>query len=161
MIYEFDEQLSKGEKYELELDAFFSKFYKIEKVTMDEQRKGIDRIFVKGETRYNIEYKSDDKSRTTGNFFIELYSIFPTKRGWAHTCQSDYIIYLLIDWRIYIIDVPEMRKWLTKWSIEEKKAFCKNKDYQSQGILLPINRIETVTKKIYEKDGDVWKPYTP
>ena len=83
MIYDFNEQLQKGEHYENELDIFFSKFYKIKKVTMDEQRQGFDRIFIRPDgTQLKIEYKSDDKARTTGNFFIELYSVFPTKQGW-------------------------------------------------------------------------------
>jgi hypothetical protein len=161
MIYDFNEQLQKGEHYENELDIFFSKFYKIKKVTMDEQRQGFDRIFIRPDkTELKIEYKSDDKARTTGNFFIELYSVFPTKQGWAYTSQSDYIIYLLVDWRIYVIDTPDMRRWVEKWKCEERMRTCRNKDYESQGILLPLKRIEVVTKKIYEKDGDQWKLIT-
>ena len=73
--YGFQAQLKVGELGEETLDAFFAeKGYEIKNVTMKEQRRGIDRIFVKDGKEVKVEYKTDALTARTGNVFIETVS---------------------------------------------------------------------------------------
>lgn len=162
-IHQFKKSYDKQKPYEKELDKYFSKYYKIQDVNMSGQKNGVDKIFTNSNgERFAIDYKVDFHGRRTGNAFIETHSNYPNKLGWAYTSKSDYYFYYFANWRIYILITAEVKKSLEIWIEECEPAYSKNAEgYKSKGIKLPITRLKTVTKKIYEKDGDTWKPYTP
>lgn len=147
-IYTFDAQLKIGEEYENKIDLYFSKFYEIEKVSMELQKQGIDRIFRDKDRLLKIEYKSDEKALKTGNIFIETYSMKPQKKGWAHTSKSDFIIYYVVGDAVYVMPTGYVRDTLDMWQALYRTVNCQNKDYESEGILVPILDIKRIFKRL-------------
>lgn len=147
-IYGFNTQLKIGEKNEKLLDLYFIKYYQIKPVSLDEQKKGIDRIFIDGDRMLKIEYKADYKAIKTGNVYIETYSVKPIKKGWAYTSKSDFVIYYIIGDAVYIMPIQLMREKLEIWKYYYKLANCKNHGYESEGILVPLGDIRRTFKRI-------------
>jgi hypothetical protein len=147
LIYDFKEQLKIGEAFERKIDDYYSKFYIIEKVGMDLQRKGIDRIYKKQDKEIKVEYKADSQTAKTNNFFIETWSVENVKRGWVYTTESDYIFYLAIGLGLYIVETIKLRNHISYVEFIYRKAYCNNKDYRSEGILIPIQDIERIMHK--------------
>jgi len=147
-VYEFQEQLKIGEENERLLDSYFSKYYKIQSVTMELQKRGIDRLFIDGNRILKVEYKADYKAIKTGNVFIETYSVKPIKKGWSLTSESDFILYYIIGDSVYVMPTGFMREKLDIWEFIYKKANCKNKEYESEGILVPLGDIRKIFKSI-------------
>ena len=157
--YSFNKQLKKGENEEFKLDKFFSDDYYICPVTMELQKNGIDRIFVKKTdfSTYKIEYKSDFKTHLTGNVFIETCSICINNncnvRGWAYTSKADFLIYLVVKKNIaYIISMNTIKKNINHWKSIYKKRSSPNKGYKTVGILVPLNDFKSKTERIIRID---------
>jgi outer membrane PBP1 activator LpoA protein len=152
MTYSFDEQLSKGQRYELLLDRYFSQWYSIQPATMEQQRKGIDRVMTHLETKVirTVEYKADTIAGRTGNAFIETVSVDRTnKAGWAYTSQADYIVYLVTDPdTIYIIKPFVLRKRLPKWENSYQSRKVKNNGYNTVGLLVPLDELEKIAYRV-------------
>lgn len=143
--YSFVEQLDIGEQYEDVLDEYFGQWYEIAEVDINQQRKGIDRIFTgkSGGDSKTIEYKADEKTQDTGNVFIETWSVMEMgKYGWAWTCQADMLIYLAIPDTIYMIQPIKVRESIPKWEKRYGLKTVKNKHYTSAGITVPIGVFE-------------------
>src|SRR6185436_15012585 len=105
-IYNFTDQLKKGKEAEAELDAYFTDVYSIAKVTLQDDKRGIDRVFTnrKSGRVFSVEYKTDFLAPTTGNAFVEIVAVSTTnKPGWAKTCEADYLVYWSYRDAIFII----------------------------------------------------------
>ncbi len=94
--YDFKAQLALGKQAEYFLDRFFSRWFVIEPVdAQTERRDGYDRTFVRktnGE-RLKIEYKADWQAAETHNVFVETISVYEERTpGWPiprrRTCSS-------------------------------------------------------------------------
>lgn len=145
-IYDFDTQLLKGKQAENILDAYWKKRgIKIETVSMNFERLGIDRIFEYKNIRYTIEYKTDFLASKTGNAFIETVSVAGARLGWAYTSLAQGLVYFLPDTHIvYYVNMIEIKRNLMKWESEFPTREVKNKTYTGNGILLPLKKFEEI-----------------
>ncbi len=150
-MYQFKEQLSKGEASEHKLDTIFATDYDITPVGMDLQRKGIDRIFNRKDNGaiYKVEYKTDWTAQRTHNVFIETISVDKNRKpGWAHSSQADVLIYYIPgDELIYIICFSSLRAKLHIWkNFPEKKI--PNNGYNTIGLLVPLSEFEKIAQQV-------------
>lgn len=153
--YSFVEQLEKGQKAERILDEYFSKWYLIADVSMDTQRKGIDRIFTRQafsepiQPTINVEYKADEKTQSTGNVFIETMSVMEMgKYGWAWTSQADMLVYLAIPDTIYIVPPVKIREIIPEWTKTYGVRTVRNKAYKSCGIPVPEEEFAKICSSV-------------
>lgn len=150
-MYEFKEQLMKGEKSEDKLDAFFSEWYTVKRVDMFQQRQGIDRIFTRKDNGsiFKIEYKTDWTASRTQNAFVETISVDTTdKPGWAYSSQSDYLIYYIPgDELIYVITFIALRARLPCWCKFPSRRIP-NKGYCTVGLLVPLAEFEQIAREV-------------
>jgi hypothetical protein len=156
-MYDFKTQLEIGKQIESELDRYFSRWYEIQSVSLEvEKTQGIDRIFISkatGEIK-SVEYKSDFKSASTGNIYVELsvdsdngYS----KPGWAVHSVADIILYCIINQgiisHIYILNPSVVRSFEDIWKGQYRNVICKNKGYHSKGVLIPMDIVKSVSSR--------------
>lgn len=144
MIYDFGIKLREGQHYENMIIAHFSKEWEVIKATSEQQRKGFDFVFTHKTNRktYTVELKSDTRASSTQNAFIETFSVFPKKRGWAYTCQADYLFYFLPkDRLIYILTPKWLRSQLPRWSGYQLRKVTNN-GYETHGLLVPLKELE-------------------
>ncbi len=156
-MYDFKTQLEIGKLIETELDRYFSQWYEIQSVSIDvEKADGIDRIFTSKATgkSQTVEYKSDFKSASTGNIYVELsvdsdngYS----KPGWAVHSVADIILYCIINQgiisHIYILSPSVVRSFVDIWKGQYRNVTCANKGYHSKGILVPMDIVKSVSSR--------------
>ena len=161
MVYSFATQLAKGKEVENQLDLFFSSRYDIERVGMAHERRGIDRIYRRGEKTFTVEYKADFKSYSTGNCFAETVAygkynedgIFvPGKLGWVHTSEADYLLYLVVHpedvpslGEAYVVEPKALRAWVEDWSERYRTVKVYNEGFQGRGVLVPLSVLEKVS----------------
>jgi len=147
-IYVFDESLKESEQYERELDDYYGHYYQIEKVSMELQHKGIDRIFTKKDgKKIFVEYKSDKLTKTTNNVFIETISNSEThSEGWAVKSQSEYIFYYCIGIGIFVAQTEDIRRKLPEWIEKYPLKSCKNDKYLSYGRLVPLEEFKKISR---------------
>lgn len=146
MTYDFREKLAEGEAHEATLDAYFSSWYEIAPVTMEEQRRGIDRVFYRKSDgrRYLVQYKSDTTAARTGNAFVETVSVDVSETaGWAYTCEADYLVYFIPPMGLaYVLKPSRIREKLPAWLEEYETRAAPNKGYRTVGVLVPLDEFE-------------------
>lgn len=153
--YGFAEQLAVGEAWEAHLDAFFGGQFPVEirPASMEEQRKGIDRLFVSKRTGAidTVEYKADRLAGKTGNAFIETVSVDATgKPGWAVASQARYLVYLVTDPEtIYFIAMRRVLAALPRWRAAYPEARAQNEGYQTVGLLVPLAELEKIATVVW------------
>lgn len=153
--YQFAEQLAVGEAWEAHLDAFFGGQFPVEirPASMEEQRKGIDRLFVSKRTGAidAVEYKADRLAGKTGNAFIETVSVDATgKPGWAVASQARYLVYLVTEPEtIYFIAMRRVRAALPRWRAQYAEARAQNDGYQTVGLLVPLHELERIAMTVW------------
>ena len=155
--YDFNEQLNMGHKYEVILDEAISGSFgvqKVERVGMEEERRGIDRYFSMSDgRRLAIQYKADKTAGRTGNAFIETISVDNDKKeeaaGWAFTCEADYIFYFIIDEReIYVVRPQRIRRKLPFWLRRFEQRAIPNGDYKTIGVLVPLQELKAISETV-------------
>lgn len=149
--YQFNQQLTAGEKGERKLDAYFTKWFKITPATPAEQRQGIDRHFAHSDgSRYTVEYKTDHTAGKTGNAFVETISVdTQNKPGWAITSQAQILLYYIPDaGAIYVIPFPTLRQALPTWQQRYPQRAIPNRGYHTHGILVPLREFEKIAQQI-------------
>jgi hypothetical protein len=146
VTYTFDAQKAKGDSGESFLDCWFAIDYEVCPATRQEQRRGIDRIFIQRRTgqRFRVEYKTDYKAAETGNAFVETVSVDTAGRaGWAYSSQSDYLIYYIpADGLIYVLALEVLRCELPRWLREYPHRAAQNEGYATHGVLVPLDEFE-------------------
>jgi hypothetical protein len=138
--YGFQAQLKVGELGEETLDKYFAKKgYEIEKVSMKEQRRGIDRILKKDGKEIKVEYKTDALTARTGNVFVETISSSKSGAlGWSMKTHADYVFYYVPSYKQALILKPQyLRNKIPFWVFEYKQRPVRNKGYFSYGIPVP------------------------
>lgn len=152
MIYDFRQQLHQGQAGEHRLDQFFSEWYDIAPVGMEQQRQGVDRMFKRKDngTTYKVEYKTDKTASSTGNAFVETVSVdTANKPGWAYSSQSDYLVYFLPeDLLIYVIAFDRLRSHLPQWAKCHRTRRIPNKGYHTVGLLVPLDEFEKIATQV-------------
>lgn len=150
--YQFQPQLAQGEAGERKLDEHFAQWFTIRLATMEEQRQGIDRIFTRhtdGDT-FKVEYKTDSRAAETGNAFVETISVDTAhKLGWAHTSQSDVLLYYVPGTEVvYIITMRRLQKCLTRWAETYPTRRTPNQGYHTHGLLVPLDEFERIAQRV-------------
>lgn len=156
-MYDFNGQLEKGEGFEDVLDRYFSKRYKVEKVSMSAQKSGIDRVFTHPEKfRYSVEYKADEITHRTGNVFIETVSVDThDKPGWGYSSCAQMLIYYPVGTNTaYGIPMLTLKNLLVEWKKKYKERPVANNGYKTYGIPVPLGEFAAACIK-YEgiEDG--------
>jgi len=155
-MYDFQQQKDLGLKGEERLDFFFSRWYDIKEVPFELQKEGIDRFYIpkRGEVTFPclIEYKTD--FHDTGNVFIETHSVIrqgrPDVRGWLHTSKADWLIYyLVLHETAFVVDFGRLRIFTQEWKKTCQRRDCRNKDYKSSGLLVPIPVFQLASHAIF------------
>lgn len=144
MVYSFTKQKAIGDRGEEAILAYFSEEWHIEKAHFAQQKKGIDFNFQhrRDGISCTIELKTDTRAHETGNAFVETYSDFPRKKGWAYTCQADYLFYYLPqDGLIYVFLPNKIRELLPKWAKYPNRNIP-NQSWVTRGVLVPLAEFE-------------------
>lgn len=150
--YNFNTQLTDGEAGEQRLDQYFSQWFTITPATAAEQRRGIDRHFLRhrdGQS-FTVEYKTDHTAGKTGNAFVETISVdTQNKPGWAITSTAQVLIYHVPDaGTLYIIDLPRLRQHLPRWQKTYPTRQIPNRGYHTHGLLVPLKEFEQIAGQI-------------
>ncbi len=154
-MYDFAQQLAIGEAWEDRLDAFFWQRFpvRILKASREEQRKGIDRLFVSKLTGVidTVEYKADMLAGKTGNAFVETVSVSTTKKpGWAVASQAKYLVYLVTEPEtIYFVAMAALRARLPVWKRLYREAAAQNDGYETRGLLVPLDELERIAVQVW------------
>lgn len=145
MSYDFDRQLAEGEAGEAFLDAFFrGRGHTVRPVSMDGQRRGIDRDITAPDGRQmSVEYKTDRLAARTGNAFVETISVDAEqgKMGWALTSQADYLVYYVPEHVILILPFASLRWALPGWMRDYPARAAPNDGYRTHGVLVPLDKL--------------------
>lgn len=157
-LHTFDKSFEGSKLYDAELDKYFGVAYEIRKATRDQERMGIDRIFVHRVTGtwYYVEYKTDHRTPDTGNVFVETISVDTAdKIGWAFTSAAQVLVYFVPAYeRAYRIDMMTVKRKLPAWGVyREGKAWNKGRDgslYLTWGRLVPLNTFRASCIKEHE-----------
>jgi len=149
-VYDFTTQLNQGADGEAKLDAYFAQWYTIRHATRSEQRRGIDRIFVRPGGMFKVEYKADRKAGETGNAFVETISVdTANKRGWAYTSQADYLLYYVPGPEtVYVIRFAKLRLQMAFWVQQHPARKIPNRGYHTHGLLVPLDEFEHIAEKV-------------
>jgi len=147
--YNFEEQLEIGERHEKELDNRLENLticLRLEKLKVEEQiRWGIDRIFYsKAGNVFSLEYKTDLKAYSTGNFFIEtISSDTPLTRGWALKTLAQHILfYVPQEEKVWAVSAWHLKQKLKDWEEKYEEGICCNETYNTKGLKVPRKEIE-------------------
>lgn len=137
MTYTFKQQDKVGQLGAELLDGYCSALWTLRPATMAEEHLGIDRI---ADNRLKLEYKTDIIGHKTGNCFIEIVaSTNPRRPGWAHTTQSDIVLYFFpVSHQILLIDPLRLRTKLDQWETTYRRVSVSNRGYSTVGLLVPI-----------------------
>jgi hypothetical protein len=150
--YNFADQLSHGERGETFLDRYFSRWFRIQPSTPEEQRLGIDRHFhhLKSHDEFTVEYKTDSTAARTGNAFIETVSVdSDQKAGWAFTSQADRLLYYVPGKRVvYILKMTAIRARLPFWLATYALREVPNNGYHTHGLLVPLAELERCAERV-------------
>lgn len=147
--YDFDEQLRMGHEHELALDAYFSQIWQVDLVPMEDQYKGIDRLYKWQDGRtMTVEYKADEASARTGNFFIEIMSQVEHERlGWGYISRSQVLIIYSPDRGVaWSASMLEVRKLVKSWEERFPLRDVPNKSWTTRGVCVPIEVFEREVK---------------
>lgn len=153
--FDFATQLAIGEAAERRLDEHFRQFpVEIRPATAEQQRQGIDRVFIDKATgeRTLMEYKADGRAAETGNAFVETISVDARGNpGWAETSQADYLAYLVVGPPecIYMIPMLRLKAQLRRWQQSCRTAQARNDGYQTHGLLVPLAEFERIAIKVW------------
>jgi hypothetical protein len=158
-VYDFDDQLLRGERGEAFLDAFFeARGHYIQKATLGQQRLGIDRVFLKDDKVIQVEYKTDLIAHRSGRMFIETISRDTDgKQGWALTSRADMLVYFVPGTKtVYVVTPEALREYLPVWQEAYPTRSARNVDYATHGVLVPVEVFEQVVTQIFHLPPDAF-----
>lgn len=158
-VYDFDDQMLRGERGEAFLDDFFaSRGHYIQKATLGQQRLGIDRVFLKDDKAIQVEYKTDLIAHRSSKIFIETISRDSDgKKGWALTSHADMLVYFVPGTKtIYVVTPEALREHLPDWQEIYPTRSAQNKDYATHGILVPVEIFEQVATQVFYLPPDAY-----
>lgn len=141
--YQFEQQLSVGVMHESEIDKFAVCILnvKIRPATPEQQRMGIDRIWVRRDGRQqSVEYKADIAAARTGNLFIETVSVDAAERpGWAYTSLAQLLVqYVPGLAQVIISRMMTVKGQLPGWLASYPLQPVPNDGYNTIGVLVPL-----------------------
>jgi hypothetical protein len=141
--YHFAQQLQIGKNAERRLDALFGKWYAIETVPPEiERKKHFDRLFIRPDgTQISVEYKTDLMCHKTGNLVVEIVSVDTNGTpGWVYSSDAELLV-----WEVQGLDVvlvahfADIHRQLEEWKLKYRTVKIPNDGYNTIGILVPID----------------------
>jgi len=151
-IKSFEDSYAIGKKHENTLDKYYSNFYHIEQSNRVLERLGIDRIFIhkSNEMRYSVEYKSDERTKDTGNVFIETWSVDNRHiRGWVYMSIAQFVYYYVPSKKeVSIVRTMVLRNNLYEWYKLYDVKQSPNRDYNGNGITVPYKVFKSIADKV-------------
>jgi len=156
VIYDFYEQLRKGQTGESLIAAYFSKRYEVIFATLLQQRQGIDFTFIHRKTRKRstIQVKTDEKSAITGNAFLETISVDNSggcleKQGWIFTSTATWLFYYIPQTsQLYIFELASLRASMPSFARQYPTKTARNRDYRTHGICVPLVELSKLAAQI-------------
>jgi hypothetical protein len=160
-VYDFRHQLEIGERGEAQLDALFNQWFEIIPATMDEQRSGVDRWFVRraasaegvaGE-RFAVEYKTDLRACSSGKAFVEMFTAHDdnqVKAGWVYSSISRWLVYYLPAHEVaHVVSFADLRRALRDWQQQQqhRMAHVRNKSWSTWGLLVDLHEVEQIARR--------------
>lgn len=108
-------------------------------VGMTDQFRGID--LDSGATTFEV--KTDQIALRTGNAFIETLSNVGTgRRGWALTCQANWLLYFITadadGGTLHWIRPPNIKELVGAWSTQYPMRDALNYGYMTRGVCVPL-----------------------
>lgn len=156
-VYDFRQQLNIGETGEAAIDRLLAERLQARSLAVsDLQRAGVDRVLTVAGQYLLAEYKTDHKAAETGNAFIETTSVSSSnKQGWALTCQADALVYAVprgprSSGRVYWLSPRAIRERLGEWLVKYPTGQCQNREYHSEGILVPLHELEVLALTTFD-----------
>lgn len=111
------------------------------------QKLGVD--FVLDDVYYDTKF--DTKAFSTGNIAVETVSVRKNgevkKKGWVHTSKADAISYIYLEnenWTVLLLSLPYLKRIIKEDSL--KKKSIRNYGYESEVLLVPLERLKRVPK---------------
>jgi hypothetical protein len=98
-------------------DCFIKRYSNNSQEDLDFQKKDIDVTLVIGDRSIHISEKF--RKRDYGDLLLELYSKYPTVKGWMNNSEADYIVYITPN-IIYTLNKIDLLKWFVNEKFEEK-----------------------------------------
>lgn len=151
MPHDFQTKLLEGERWELALDNFFSKWYTIQPVDRQGQRAGVDRLWTRPDgSVLRIEYKADSVCWRTGNVFLEVVSVDTSgKTGWVWSSQADLLVYLMPQvGKAFLVEMAALRWAMGEWSWKYPTKTADNGTYRTHGVCVPIWEFWGIAAKV-------------
>ncbi|MEQ8274662.1 MAG: hypothetical protein RMA76_46210 [Deltaproteobacteria bacterium] len=147
MPFDFETQYRRGALAESVLDSMFSRMLRVEPVSRDDQRDGIDRVFHFRGRRWTVEYKTDFRAAQTGRVFIETVSNDRTKKaGWLYTSRADYLLYFVSGAdSVYVVRMERLRHAaVSRWIGRFEDRAVPNRTYRTHGMAVPIDELDAI-----------------
>jgi hypothetical protein len=148
-------QFKSGMAVEDFLDQYFGAEFEIKRTTQHQERVLClgDRIYKNGDKSFFVEYKSGIQTHYTGNIFLETISVDnPCKPGWVYTCQANFVLYaVLLDGMILVFKPDDLRRQIAELKTkfpEKPTGKGQNKNYNTHGIIIPLNYAQNLAVKI-------------
>jgi hypothetical protein len=142
--YDFTQQKKQGDLGEKAIRDHFKKDWFISPASLPDQKKGIDFYFQhrRDGIHCTVELKTDTRASQTGNAFVETFSSYPDRMGWAYTCQSDFLFYYLPQDRLIYVFRPKVIKERLKTWEKYPSRNIPNKSWTTRGLLVPLHEFE-------------------
>jgi hypothetical protein len=149
-------QFGVGGSFEQVLDAHFGARFDIALADRHEQRMGIDRFFTNCRgSQFSVEYKTEIKGGTTGNFFVELEIVYPDgkrKPGWVRKQGAQFVIlYIPAFHKLHWLRYSDLRRMAPTWEAKYgRRPGGRNIDSQgkfmfhAEGVLVPFRDLPII-----------------
>lgn len=139
----FDNDLKYSEVQAERLDRYFeANGWKVNKVSLSTDKRGIDRTMTKGDQSITVEYKSDRSPST--NAFVELFSVGDmwSQKGWVWTCQAEWFVYHknATD-TVYLSRTEDIREAVHRWANSNRfniRSTWNDAGYFTFGLCIPL-----------------------
>lgn len=148
MAHHWKHSIARGVAGEKLVQEWMAQWWHVVRVTdIDRQRIGIDFDVTDGKHSWTVEVKSCSQGDTTGNIFLETVSVAgtngrETKLGWLHTCQADWLYYLLVhSRRLFVCRTDALRMAMPVWQAYPEKT-VENVKYHGRGYVVPVDVFE-------------------
>lgn len=142
-MHGFDEKRAIEDRWSAVLDGWLLESgHATRRATRAEEWEGADRVTLGGPdgAGIRIEYKCDERAGLTGNLFIETVSNDRTGRpGWAHSCRSDFLLYLVVPSTVLVFRPSCIRAALDGWALRYPTRAADNGGYRTLGVYVPIH----------------------
>lgn len=124
--------------------------YRVTDATPEDEWRGVD-VWTVDDTgeRVGIDFKCDERWRTTGNVFVELESNHQTGRlGCVLTSDARWLLYFLTPDRVLVCLTTRLRDAIPAWKTQYPQRPARNQGYDTMGLLVPVAAVERCAESV-------------